>query len=211
MQVKEKKVEMIELFYDLIYVYAISKMTKLIETPKNGVIPLFEFFHYFVVCFVILQAWLYLTNYINRYGSWKWYEYGFTMINMVATIYMVNTIQENWEVMAQPFNLSMLVMLLCVVALYLIQIFKKEQDIGAAKNILVNLSIICSLYCLAFIASFFQFSKIIFWMDTIAVLAGAFLPSIIRGNFDIQIISFPHLAERFELITIITFGEGVVD
>ena len=43
-----------------------------------------------------------------------------------------------------------------------------------------------------------------------AVLVGAFLPFFIRGKFDIRIISFPHLAERFELITIITFGEGVV-
>lgn len=31
MKVKEKKVELIELFYDLIYVYALSKLTMLIE------------------------------------------------------------------------------------------------------------------------------------------------------------------------------------
>ncbi len=48
------------------------------------------------------------------------------------------------------------------------------------------------------------------WMDVSAVLVGAFLPFFIRGRFDISIISFPHPAERFELITIITFGEGVV-
>lgn len=75
MEVKEKKVELIELFYDLIYVYAISKMTMLIEEPEGGIIPLSGFFRYLVVCFVILQAWLYLTNYVNRYGRWKWYEW----------------------------------------------------------------------------------------------------------------------------------------
>ena len=63
MKVKEKKVELIELFYDLIYVYALSKLTMLIEEPENGVIPFAGFFRYLVVCFVILQAWLYLTNY----------------------------------------------------------------------------------------------------------------------------------------------------
>ena len=36
MKVKEKKVELIELFYGLIYVYAISKLTMLIEEPENG-------------------------------------------------------------------------------------------------------------------------------------------------------------------------------
>lgn len=36
MKVIEKKVEQIELFYDLIYVYAISKLTLLIEEPVAG-------------------------------------------------------------------------------------------------------------------------------------------------------------------------------
>ncbi|WP_270304578.1 low temperature requirement protein A [Baileyella intestinalis] len=71
MNVKEKKVELIELFYDLIYVYAISRLTLLIEEPEGGIIPLSGFLRYIVVCFVILQAWLYLTNYVNRYGRWK--------------------------------------------------------------------------------------------------------------------------------------------
>ncbi len=43
-----------------------------------------------------------------------------------------------------------------------------------------------------------------------AVLTGAFLPFFLRGDFDRSIISFPHLAERFELLTIITFGEAIV-
>ena len=52
--------------------------------------------------------------------------------------------------------------------------------------------------------------QIVLWIDVAAVLIGAFLPFFVRGSFDISIISFPHLAERFELITIITFGEGIV-
>ncbi len=34
--VKEKKVELIELFYDLVYVYAISRMTLILEEPEGG-------------------------------------------------------------------------------------------------------------------------------------------------------------------------------
>ena len=40
MNIKEKKVELIELFYDLIYVYAISKLTLFVEEPEGGIIPL---------------------------------------------------------------------------------------------------------------------------------------------------------------------------
>ena len=49
MHVKEKKVKLIELFYDLIYVYAISRLTLLIEEPEGGIIPLPGFFRYLVI------------------------------------------------------------------------------------------------------------------------------------------------------------------
>ena len=69
---KEKKVELIELFYDLIYVYAISNLTKLLQTESADIFS--DFGRYFILCLVILQAWLYLTNYVNRYGEWNRYE-----------------------------------------------------------------------------------------------------------------------------------------
>ena len=210
MKVKEKKVELIELFYDLIYVYAISKLTMLIEEPENGVIPFAGFFRYLVVCFVILQAWLYLTNYVNRYGRWKWYEYGLTAVNMTAAVYMANTINTDWGEMATTFNLAMLVMLLCVALLYFVQIRLNEQDTGAARNMLTILTVDLVLYLTAFLASMIRPGQIVLWIDVVAVLVGAFLPFFVRGKFDISIISFPHLVERFELITIITFGEGIV-
>lgn len=55
-----------------------------------------------------------------------------------------------------------------------------------------------------------QAGHLVIWLDVAAVLVGAFFPFFIRGRFRAGIISFPHLAERFELITIITFGEGIV-
>ena len=75
MDVKVKSVELIELFYDLIFVYAISKLTAIISEPVGGMIPLQNLFIYIITSFVILQAWLYFTNYVNRYGKWEWYDY----------------------------------------------------------------------------------------------------------------------------------------
>lgn len=207
MKVKEKKVNQIELFYDLIYVYAISKLTLLIEEPVNGGLTFGGVMNYLLASFVILQAWLYMTNYINRYGTWRWYEYVLLAVNMSAAVYMANTIQKDASGLWGPFNLSMLAMLLCVSALY----FKiKKQDPGAAKNSLSILLVAEILYFLAFLAGTSEAASLALGLDTAAVLTGAFLPFFIRGNFSIEIISFPHLMERFELITIITFGEAVV-
>ncbi len=208
-KVKEQRVELIELFYDLIYVYAISKLTGLLTLKDFGWPETGDILRYFVLFFVILQAWLYLTNYVNRYGKWRWYEYGITVVNMIAAVYLANTISTAWEDNYVPFNIAMLVMLLTVTFLYCIQI-KEDTRPEAAINSVKILVIVCFVYILGIIFIFIGFPQLVLWLDVIAVLLGAFLPFFIRGNFDHSIISFPHLAERFELLTIITFGEGVV-
>jgi len=211
MEVKEKHVELVELFSDLIYVYAISRMTMLIEEPAAGIIQPRDFGRYLVLSLVVLQGWLYMTNYINRYGSWRWWEYVISGVNMVAAVYVSNTISSSWEQMYVPFNASMLVMLLTVAGLYFIQMRLGEQDLAAAKNSLSILGVVCLTYLLAGIAiGVGAPAGTIIWIDVIAVLIGAFLPFFMRGDFDISIINWPHLTERFELLVIVTFGEGVV-
>ena len=210
MAVKEKSVELIELFYDLIFVYAISQLTSLISQPvNNGILP-GNFFIYIITSFVILQAWLYFTNYVNRYGRWQWYEYLIACINMIAVIYMTNTISTQWNQMFFTFNVSMLILLLTVVVLYSIKAHEEHSFNGAAGNSIRILLIVCSIYVLALIMIFLGFTNLVIWLDVIAVLTGAFLPFFLRGNFDKSVISFPHLTERFELLTIITFGEAIV-
>ena len=210
MPIVEKKVELIELFYDLIFVYAISKLTALISEPVNGTVAPDSFFVYIITSFVILQAWLYFTNYVNRYGQWYWHEYILAIVNMIAVIFMANTINTQWNQMFVPFNISMLVMLSTVFLLYLIQVKKhKTFDIAAGNSIQI-LSIVCSIYIIALLAILLGFLVIVIWIDVVAVITGAFLPFILKGHFDEGVINFPHLVERFELLTIITFGEAVV-
>ena len=211
MNIKVKPVELIELFYDLIFVYAISNLTALISEPVNGVIAPYSFFTYIITSFVILQAWLYFTNYVNRYGEWEWHDYILASVNMIAVIYMANTISPNWASMSFTFNLAMFIMLLTVLVLYIIQARREHSLKGAAGNSISILSIVCAIYLVALISLIFNVNThYVLLMDVVAVLGGAFLPFFIRGQFDKSIISFPHLVERFELLTIITFGEAIV-
>lgn len=194
MEVKVKQVELIELFYDLIFVYAISKLTSIISEPVDGLIPLHNLFIYIITSFVILQAWLYFTNYVNRYGTWEWHDYLLACVNMIAVIYMANTISPNWTSMSFTFNLSMLIMLLTVVLLYIVQAKRENSLQGAAGNSISILSLVCTIYMIAILAIMFNFpSEYIILIDVVAVLGGAFLPFFIKGHFDKSIISFPIL------------------
>ena len=210
MEITKKEVKLIELFYDLLFVYAISKLTGLISEPVSGVINHTSLFIYIITSFVILQGWLYFTNYVNRYGKWRWYEYLIAVVNMISVMYLANTISTNWIEMALPFNISMLIMLFTVLILYIIQSKAEKTKNSAANNSISILSIVCFIYIIALIAIFLKRNDIVIWIDVIAVLCGAFLPFFIRGKFNKSIINFPHLVERFELLTIITFGEAVV-
>ncbi len=206
-----KSVALIELFSDLIYVYAISRVTFLIEEPTDGIVSLISLGRYAVLTLVVLQAWLYMTNYVNRYGRWRWFEYAIATVNMAATVYVANTISSNWEGMHAAFNIGMLVMLLSVALLYFVQTRLREQDPAAARNSLSILGVVCLVYLLAIAAGALGVSsEVIIWIDVAAVLCGAFLPFFIRGHFDTSIIDWHHLVERFELLVIITFGEAVV-
>ena len=69
--IKDRKVENIELFYDLIFVYAISKISELAHHTHNGIIEPLVLISFILSSLAVLQEWLYLTNYLNRFGTFN--------------------------------------------------------------------------------------------------------------------------------------------
>ncbi len=211
MEIKEKKVELFELFYDLVFVYAVSRVTLVLEEPVNGTFTFSQMAIYLISTLTVFQAWLFMTNYINRYGKWRWYDYLMLSINMFAAIYLSQAISSDWGVNnGRVFIASMMVLVTTVLILYTIQMLKKEQDWGAAKNGIVGLGLILILFGASFTATFTSLSGDAFYIMVAAIVLGAFLPFLTPKLYDSKIVNFPHLAERFELFTIITFGEGIV-
>ena len=129
---------------------------------------------------------------------------------MIAVIYMANTITHEWNQIYITFNISMLVIVLSVILLYGLEAYREKTMKSAAGNSIQVLSIVCVIYLIAIMCIIFNKYEAVGIIDFIAVLAGAFLPFIIRGCYDKSIINFPHLVERFELLVIITFDEVIV-
>lgn len=207
--IRDQPVSLIELFYDLIYVYAISKMTSIFQgaplTPDT-------FFRYLISSFVVLQAWMYMTNYINRFERNRLYENVALVINMCATVFMSNTISSDWSQMFPVFNTSMLVILGVVAILYAIRLREGDAAHVMASFSLRTLVPVCLIYLIVALSASVLSPRAALALDTVAILIGIFGPAVVnRGmTLDLSLISFPHLSERFELITIITFGETIV-
>ena len=204
--IKERKVENIELFYDLIFVYAISKVSGLIHHSHHGIVEPWAFINFVLASLVILQEWLYLTNYLNRFGTFNFREIITMCINMTAAVYLSNSLLTDWIQAYYPFTISMLIMSLSVAFLYHCQARKKEfgeKESINARNILL---IVGSLLIISLFVNFYIGSFILI----ITNLLGIFLPIIYKTKFNNNITNFGHLKERFELLTILFFGEMIV-
>ena len=204
--IKERKVENIELFYDLIFVYAISKISGIIHHPHHGVIEPWTFFNFVLASLVVLQEWLYMTNYLNRFGTFNFREIITMCVNMTAAIYLSNSFLADWSQAYYPFAISMLIMALSVAFLYHYQAMKKgfgEKKAVNARNILL---IVSSLLIVSLFVNFYIGTILLI----VTNFSGVFLPVIYKIEFDNNVAKFGHLKERFELLTILFFGEMIV-
>ena len=73
--IKHKRVEFSELFYDLVFVFAISKATALIHPIHNGVFAWDSLLDFFISVMVIINSWIFkpfipITMERTRYLIW---------------------------------------------------------------------------------------------------------------------------------------------
>ncbi|MBQ9600377.1 MAG: low temperature requirement protein A, partial [Clostridia bacterium] len=93
---KEKKVEYVELIYDLIFVYIIGRNNTLLQTVTGGFIDGGKFMAYIISTLAVIQIWNYTTYYINIYGRNGIRDHVFLFINMLLIYFMAEGVNENW-------------------------------------------------------------------------------------------------------------------
>lgn len=93
---KPKKVELTELFYDLVFVYAISKITELLHHTTTT--HFWESFTLFALLMIVfINTWMFQTVYTNRYGRNSIPNLLFFMIDMGIILFMSSNIKTSLE------------------------------------------------------------------------------------------------------------------
>lgn len=212
MNIIKKEVSFLELFYDLLFVFAISQLTMLISEPVNGFIALDWFFSYIINSIIIFQAWLYFTIYINRFSQWRWYDYLFTFVNMAAVIYSCCAIFTGSDNSYLSFAISLFALFGSILMLNLIHSYVNKEDRKAALNSIMIVGILTAIYGLCAVGIYLNVIDEFFSLiaELITIILGLILPFIFKNSYNEEFINFPHLVERFELLTIITFGESII-
>ena len=94
---EEKRVEYLELIYDLIFVYIVGRNNAILHHLENGFVTGNSFFTYLICTLAIIQIWNFSTFYINLYGRNSVRDHVFLFINMYLLYHMAVGIASNLE------------------------------------------------------------------------------------------------------------------
>lgn len=85
-----------ELFFDLVFVYAISQTVGLIHHLHHGIVEPIQFIRYVIAMTALVSMWCIHTFYVNRYSDHSVRDTLFLMGNMLLVMMFSNTINVDW-------------------------------------------------------------------------------------------------------------------
>ncbi|WP_316610674.1 low temperature requirement protein A, partial [uncultured Ruminococcus sp.] len=124
---KEKKVEYLELIYDLIFVFIIGRNNSLLHHVDNGYVTQGNFLAYVLCTLAVIQIWNFTTFYINIYGRNGVRDHVFLFINMYLLYHMAVGISVGWESAFYRFNIAWMLILVNIAVQHLIEL-RNQKD-----------------------------------------------------------------------------------
>ena len=223
LQKEEKKVEYLELIYDLIFVYIIGRNNSLLHLTENGTISLSAFisllhltengtislsaFISYVVCTLdVIQIWNFSTYYINIYGKNGLREHIFLFSNMFLLYFIGVGTQEHWQKYHTQYHAAWALILLNIALQYAIEM--RNHDKKHIKTIIVlGVEGVETAIVLLNIPIFQMFGYNFSYIPILFGIVATLMP---YKNSDTVKIDFAHLSERAMLYVVFTFGEMVI-
>ena len=207
--VKHKRVNYSELFYDLVFVFAISKVTALIHHLHNGILTWNSFLDFFIAILFLIDSWMIQTDYTNRYGKNSLFNMVIMFIKMGLLLFIANMIGPDWQQYFHYVCWAIGTLTLTLFFQYLVEFFKKSTDNVHRESIkgflwitgLRSLEIYLAALLPIYIGVYILYASILLTFITP-------ITSISKDEH-FQIV-LPHLIERISLLVIITFGEMIM-
>lgn len=203
-----KRVELSELFYDLVFVYAISNTTNLIHHIHEPSQFFVHFLTFSLVMIVFINTWMIETVFTNRYGENSVKNILYFMVNMAILLFMSNTFSGDISSWFKPFALATALMTFTLVlqytGIYLHAASSVDKQISRAFIFILMLRTLC-IFIGALLPQRFGIPLAI-----LGVLISWLLPGFFTSLMKNHPINFPHLLERITALSIIVFGETII-
>ncbi|AND80393.1 low temperature requirement protein A [Streptococcus pantholopis] len=211
---KHKKVELTELFYDLVYVYAISQVTSLIHHVHHGIVGPYAFFTFFIGLMIFINSWMVQTVFTNRFGSNSLTNILFMFAQMACLLVSSTAITGDWSSDFPLFILPVALISFILLLQYVAEYFKTDNP--ADRHFIKQFFYILGLRsAVLFLAGWLPY-RIGLLVGASGIVVTWLLPSVLTApkkrvmQEAVTPLNFPHLIERLSLLIIITFGEMLI-
>ncbi|MXQ49175.1 hypothetical protein GRB29_07280 [Streptococcus pneumoniae] len=138
-----KKVSIPELFFDLVYVYAIGRSMTLIHHLQDGFIPLGDFIIFTLSFLFLINIWVYQTVFLNRYGTESIKNHAFLFLDMGLLLLLSNSFSLEWQGQFTPFVILVLLLTASLFSQYFLALkdHKSPEHQELIKNYLLILGV----------------------------------------------------------------------
>lgn len=212
--IRHKKVELTELFYDLVYVYVISQMTHLLSHVHHGMFILENIVVFSIALIIFINSWMIQMVFTNRFGKNSPTNTHFMLLQMMCLLVAASLLSNDLQTMVIPFFSSMAVLTFLLLAQYGVEYrtTKNPADQYFIKQFfsILGVRIVSLLSCL-FLPYPFSLAIAILGIIVTWLMPSLLLnPEKTDSLKGLTPIHFSHLIERLSLLVIITFGEMII-
>ena len=206
---EEKKVEYLELIYDLIFVYIIGRNNSLLHHITDGFIESGVFITYILCTLTIIQIWNFSTYYINMHGRNGLRDHVFLFINMFLLYFMGEGTRVYWENYSLQYHIAWGLILINIGTQYFLELRnrKNEPDIYRQTK---RMGFVLMCEAVIVLLNYPFYSLVGFSVAPFAVLFGVVGTMLHGSKSKVLLVDFPHLTERAMLYVVFTFGEMII-
>lgn len=206
---EEKKVEYLELIYDLIFVYMVGRNNSLLHHTADGLIQPGMLLAYVLCTLAVIQIWNFSTYYINMYGKNGLREHIFLFTNMFLLYFIGEGTRENWESYHTQYHVAWALILLNIALQYFIEMREHRDEPEHLKSIKrIMATLIAEAALVIAVIPLYSLTGIDF--SGIPILFAMVMTMMSDKGGNLDIVDFAHLTERAMLYIVFTFGEMVI-
>ncbi|MNX28228.1 Bacterial low temperature requirement A protein (LtrA) [compost metagenome] len=205
--INPKKVTWLELFYDLIYVAAVSITTHVLAETHDGLISGDAILKYPLIFIPLWWAWTGFTVYVNRFGQDNTAQRIVYFIQMLFVIIMAANINIDFESYYLFFMLGYVGIRLSTVFMY-VRTWLRHK--GAERKVARYLALSFLTGTLISFSSVLFPELVKFYILYLGIFLEIVLPLAGRHVLRQMPVHYHHLVERYGLATIILLGELIL-
>ena len=202
---EERKVEYIELIYDLIFVHTIGRCGSLLNL-EHGIPDAKVYVIFMVFSVAVLEAWYFYTIFINRFPQYPKQRNVSIFVSMYLLYYVAAVINENWRENYRQIHIGWALILLHLAVQYAIALRKNEEK-QSVMNRDIFVFVAEPIIILSSIPIYERTGIIISpFAIVLGIAVGVTGPKVETRHAD-----FPHLTERLMLYVVFSFGEMIIE